>query len=339
MNHPHTPASGARALAFTRRAAVCAALASGIALPWAGTALAQAPAWPTKTVRFINSFPPGGPSDILARAVGEQLQRQFNQSFVVENRAGAAGNVGAEAVAKSAADGHTLLWGIDTTHTINPHIYKAMPFKDADLKPLVILSSSGLLLGVHPSTGFKSLKDFLAAARAKEQSFSSGGNGSPGHLWVNMINEAAATRLVHIPYRGNSPAVMAVVSGEVQGGTLATPGMLPQVKAGKVTPLAVTSRTRSSIAPEVPTVGELGMRDLESEVLYVVMAPGTTPEPLMQAMSRAILDVMARPEMRERLKTLDMAWEGLTGSDAERRLQRLSDRYGRIIRATGMKVD
>jgi len=339
MNHPHTPASGARALAFTRRAAVCAALASGIALPWAGTALAQAPAWPTKTVRFINSFPPGGPSDILARAVGEQLQRQFNQSFVVENRAGAAGNVGAEAVAKSAADGHTLLWGIDTTHTINPHIYKAMPFKDADLKPLVILSSSGLLLGVHPSTGFKSLKDFLAAARAKEQSFSSGGNGSPGHLWVNMINEAAATRLVHIPYRGNSPAVMAVVSGEVQGGTLATPGMLPQVKAAKVTPLAVTSRTRSSIAPEVPTVGELGMRDLESEVLYVVMAPGTTPEPLMQAMSRAILDVMARPEMRERLKTLDMAWEGLTGSDAERRLQRLSDRYGRIIRATGMKVD
>ncbi len=339
MNHPHTLTPGARALAFTRRAAVCAALASGIALPWAGTALAQAPAWPTKTVRFINSFPPGGPSDILARAVGEQLQRQFNQSFVVENRAGAAGNVGAEAVAKSAADGHTLLWGIDTTHTINPHIYKAMPFKDADLKPLVILSSSGLLLGVHPSTGFKSLKDFLAAARAKEQSFSSGGNGSPGHLWVNMINEAAATRLVHIPYRGNSPAVMAVVSGEVQGGTLATPGMLPQVKAGKVTPLAVTSRTRSSIAPEVPTVGELGIRYLESEVLYVVMAPGTTPEPLMQAMSRAILDVMARPEMRERLKTLDMAWEGLTGSDAERRLQRLSDRYGRIIRATGMKVD
>jgi len=304
-------------------------------------AFAQSPPapWPTKTVRFINSFPPGGPSDILARAVGEQLQRQFNQPFVVENRAGAAGNVGADVVAKSAADGHTLLWGIDTTHTINPHIYKVMPFKDAELKPLVILSSSGLLLGVHPGTGFKSLRDFLAAARARDQSFSSGGNGSPGHLWVNMINETAATRLVHIPYRGNSPAVMAVVSGEVQGGTLATPGMLPQVKAGKITPLAVTSRTRSALAPEVPTVAELGMRELESEVLYVVMAPGATPEPLMQQMAKAILDVMARAELRERLKTLDMAYEGLTGADAERRLQRLSDRYGRVIRATGMKVD
>ncbi|MFM8610892.1 MAG: Bug family tripartite tricarboxylate transporter substrate binding protein [Burkholderiaceae bacterium] len=336
-----------------RRAALAATLAATLAVSFtaslalSGTAhaqtsaavSAQTPAWPAKAVRFVNSFPPGGPSDILARAVGEQLQRQFNQPFVVENRAGAAGNVGAEVVAKSAGDGHTLLWGIDTTHTINPHIYKTMPFKASELKPLVILSSSGLLLGVHPSTGLKSLNDFLAAARAREQAFSSGGNGSPGHLWVNMINEAAGTQLLHIPYRGNSPAVMAVVSGEVQGGTLATPGMLPQVKAGKVVPLAVTSRQRSALAPEVPTVAELGMRDLESEVLYVVMAPGNTPEALMQTMAKAILDVMARPEMQQRLKTLDMAFEGLTGSAAERRLKRLDDRYGRIIRATGMKVD
>ena len=312
---------------------------ANLALMLGTTALAQTAPWPSKPVKFINSFPPGGPSDILARAVGDVLQKQFNQPFVVENKAGASGNVGADAVAKSAADGHTLLWGIDTTHTINPHIYKAMPFKDADLKPVVVVSSSGLLLGVHPGTGLKSVKDFMQAARERSLNFSSGGNGSPGHLWVNMANLSASTRLVHIPYRGNSPAVMAVVAGEVNGGTLATPGMLPQVKGGKINALAVTSRTRSRLAPEVPTVAEAGFKDLESEVLYVVMAPGNTPEPLMQIMAKAITDAMARPEQQARLNELDMAYEGLTGSAAVTRLKKLSDQYGRIIRATGMKVD
>lgn len=312
---------------------------ANLALMLGTTALAQTAPWPSKPVKFINSFPPGGPSDILARAVGDVLQKQFNQPFVVENKAGASGNVGADAVAKSAADGHTLLWGIDTTHTINPHIYKVMPFKDADLKPVVVVSSSGLLLGVHPGTGLKSVKDFMQAARERSLNFSSGGNGSPGHLWVNMANLSAATRLVHIPYRGNSPAVMAVVAGEVNGGTLATPGMLPQVKGGKINALAVTSSKRSRLAPEVPTVAEAGFKDLESEVLYVVMAPGNTPEPLMQIMAKAITDAMARPEQQARLNELDMAYEGLTGSAAVTRLKKLSDQYGRIIRATGMKVD
>lgn len=314
-------------------------LLANLALMLGTTALAQTAPWPSKPVKFVNSFPPGGPSDILARAVGDVLQKQFNQPFVVENKAGASGNVGADAVAKSAGDGYTLLWGIDTTHTINPHIYKTMPFKDADIKPLVVISSSGLLLGVHPSTGLKSVKDFLQVARERSLNFSSGGNGSPGHLWVNMANLSASTRLVHIPYRGNSPAVMAVVAGEVDGGTLATPGMLPQVKGGKVNALAVTSSKRSRLAPEVPTMAEAGFKDLESEVLYVVMAPGNTPEPLMQTMAKAITEAMARPELQNRLSELDMAYEGLTGSAAATRLKKLSDHYGRIIRATGMKVD
>lgn len=305
----------------------------------AGSALAQGSAWPSKPVRFVNSWPAGGPSDILARAVGDVLQKQYGQPFVIDNKPGAAGNLGADLVAKSAPDGHTLLWGIDTTHTINPHIYKTLPFKDSDLKPLVIMSSSGLLLGVHPSTGIKSAKDFMQVARERSLNFSSGGNGSPGHLWVNMANLGSGTRLVHVPYRGNTPAVMAVLAGEVDGGTLAIPGMLPHVKAGKITPLAVTSRKRSRLAPEVPTVGELGLKDLESEVLYVVMAPGNTPEALMQTMAKAITDALSRPEQQARLNELDMAYEGLTGTAAASRLKKLSDHYGRIIRATGMKVD
>jgi tripartite-type tricarboxylate transporter receptor subunit TctC len=314
-------------------------LIGSLALLLGTHAVAQTAPWPSKPVKFINSFPPGGPSDLLARSVGDVLQKQFNQPFVVDNKAGAAGNVGADLVAKSAGDGHTLLWGIDTTHTINPHIYKTMPFKETDLKPLVVISSSGLLLGAHPGTGFKTVRDFMQAARERSLNFSSGGNGSPGHLWVNMSNISAATRLVHVPYRGNSPAVMAVVSGEVDGGTLATPGMLPQVKADKITALAVTSRKRSRLAPDVPTVAEAGFKDLESEVLYVVMAPGNTPEPLMQTMAKAITDALARPELQTRLNDLDMAYEGLSGSAAAQRLKKLSDQYGRVIRATGMKVD
>jgi tripartite-type tricarboxylate transporter receptor subunit TctC len=314
-------------------------LAGSLSLLISSSTLAQNAPWPSKPVKFVNSWPAGGPSDVLARAVGDVLQKQFGQAFVIDNKPGAAGGVGADLVAKSMPDGYSLLWGIDTTHTINPHIYKSLPFKDTDLKPLVVISNSGLLLGVHPSTGYKTMKDFMQAARDRSLNFSSGGNGSPGHLWVNMSNVSTATRLVHVPYRGNSPAVMAVVSGEVEGGTLATPGMLPQVKGGKVTALAVTSRKRSRLAPDVPTVAEAGFKDLESEVLYVVMAPGNTPEPLMQTMAKAITDALTRPELQARLNDLDMAYEGLTGTAANARLKNLSDQYGRVIRATGMKVD
>lgn len=319
---------------FTRRC-----LLAGLTALAATSAMAQGPAWPSKTVRFVNSWPPGGPSDILARSVGDVLQKQYGQPFVVENKPGAAGNLGADQVAKSAPDGYTLLWGIDTTHTVNPHLYKSMPFKDSDLKPLVILSSSGLLLGVHPSTGLKNVKDFVQAAKEKSLNFSSGGNGSPGHLWINMTNVSAGTRLVHVPYRGNSPAILALVSGEVSGGTLATPGMLPQVKGGKITPLAVTSAKRSPLLPDVPTVAEAGMRELQAEVNYVVMAPAATPEPLAQQMAQAIVDALKRPELQSRLTTLDMTYLGLTGKDAVQRLSQLSNQYGRIIRATNMSVD
>jgi len=316
-----------------------AALLGGLTFLLGVGALAQNTPWPAKPVRFVNSWPAGGPSDILARAVGDVLQKQLGQPFIVDNKPGAAGNVGADMVAKATPDGHTLAWGIDTTHTVNPHIYKSLPFKDSDLKPLVVVSSSGLLLGVHPSTGIKTARDFLQAARERSLNFSSGGNGSPGHLWVNMANIGAATRLVHVPYRGNTPAVMAVLSGEVDGGTLATPGMLPHVKAGKINALAVTSRQRSRLAPDVPTVSELGLKDLESEVVYVVMAHASTPEPLMQTMAKAITDALARPELQNRISELDMRYEGLTGAAAASRLKKLSDQYGRVIRATGMKVD
>ncbi len=302
-------------------------------------AFAQAPAWPAKPVRFVNNFPPGGPSDMIARSLADVLQKQFNQPFVVENKAGASGNIGADTVAKAAPDGHTVLFGIDSTFTVNPHIYKGMPFKVADLRPVMVMASSGLLVGVHPSTGFKGMKDLVAAAKDKPVTFSSAGSGSPGHLAAELLTEATGAKVTHIPYKGNTPAVTAVLSGEVNGGVLATPGMLPHVKAGKITPLAVTSRKRSTLAPDIPTVAEAGLPQLEQEVFYLAMVPAATPEPVVQAIQKAMGDALARAEVRARLEGLDLHYEGLTGAAAGKRLADLSERYGKVIRVTGMKVE
>lgn len=300
---------------------------------------ASAQAWPTKPVRIVNNFPPGGPSDLIARSVADVLQNQFKQPFVVENKAGASGNIGADNVAKAAADGHTLLFGIDTTFTVNPHIYKSMPFKPADLRPVMVMASSGLLVGVHPGTGFKTLQDLVAAGRNRPVTFSSAGSGSPGHLAAEVFTEAAGLKITHVPYKGNTPAVTAVLSGEVSGGVLATPGMLPHVKAGKITALAVTSRKRSLLAPGIPTVAEAGLPQLEQEVLYLALVPAATPEPVVLEIQKAMGDALAQAAVRARLQALDLHYEGLTGGAATKRLADLSQRYGKVIRVTGMKVE
>jgi tripartite-type tricarboxylate transporter receptor subunit TctC len=310
-----------------------------LSLLWGLLPSAQAQSYPTKTIRFVNNFPPGGPSDYLARTVGEAITTAYKQSVITENKAGAGGNIGADLVAKSPADGYTVLFGIDTAFTVNPYIYKGMPFKPGDLKPVMVMVSSGLLVGSNPTAGFKSMKDLIAQGKGKGLNFSSGGSGSPGHLAAEIFMDAAAIKIQHVPYKGNTPAVTAVLSGEVDAGVLATPGMLPHVKAGKITPLAVTSRQRSRSAPEVPTVQELGLKDLELEVLYVAMVPAATPDNVVQFLQKAFTDALKRPDTQAQLAGMDLFYEGLTGTDATQRLGDWSQRYGRIIQSTGMKVE
>lgn len=306
-------------------------------------AVAQTPAWPAKPVKIINNFPAGGPSDILARAIAEKLQSNSGQTVIVDNKPGAGGNIGATEVAKAAGDGTTLFVGIDTAFTVNPHIFPTMPFKlgskQGDLKPLVIISSNGLLLGTSAAKGIRSMGELIAKGKSDGVNFSSGGAGSPGHLGVSLFSQAGALKITHVPYRGNSPAVLAMVSGEVDGGILSVSGMLPHVKSGKIVPVAMTSRLRSKALPEIPTVKELGYPELENEVLTVIMVPGDTPEPLMTAMKKAVIDVLAQPVLRERLVTLDMVYEGLTDAAATKRLTDLSTRYAKIAKATHMKVE
>lgn len=296
--------------------------------------------YPSKPVKLVSNFPAGGPADLLARSVGQVLAEKFKQPFIVENKPGAGGNIGADAVAKSPADGHTVLFGIDTTFTVNPHIYgKAMPFKNSELKPVVIMSSSGMMVAVNPATGIKSMKDFIAVGKGKGLNLSSAGSGAPGHLAAERFTDAVQIKINHIPYKGNSPAVTAVLSNEVDGGVLATPGLLPFVRSGKITGLAVTSAKRSRLAPELPTVGELGLRELEQEILYLAMVPSATPDAVVQKLQAGILEALKRPELESRLLNLDMVMEGQTGSEAAKRLAEISDRYAKLVRATGMKVE
>lgn len=300
---------------------------------------AQTADYPNKPVKFVNAFTPGGPADVLARSLGEALQTQFKQPFIVENKPGAAGNIGADLVAKSPADGYTVMFGIDTTFTINPHIYPTMPFKPGDLKPLMVVATSGLMVVAHPSTGFKSLSDMVATGKAKGVNFSSTGSGSPGHLAAEMFGGATGMKIQHIPYKGNAPAATAVLAGEVDGGVLGVPALMPHVKAGKMTALAVTSRQRSKVAPDVPTVVEAGYPQLVQEILYMAMVHAATPEPVVQTLQRSMLEALRRPDIQARLAALDLQVDGAVGAAASKRLADLSAQYGRVAKATNMKVD
>ena len=295
--------------------------------------------YPSKTVKLINSFPPGGPSDVISRLLAEHLQNTLKQPFVVENHVGAGGNLGADYVAKSAPDGHTILIGIDTTFTINPGIYKSIPYQLSDLKPVMVLASSGLLMGVNPGTQIRSVGELLARGRGKGLTFSSGSNGSPGHLLAEILGDIAKVKVTHVPYKGNTPAVTAILSGEVDGGVLASPGMLAFVKSQQITPLFVTNRKRSALLPEVPTSAELGLKEMSVEVFYIAMVPAATPREVMGVLERGFSQALARPDIKSLLESQDLVIEGETGLAAAQHLESLRNRYAPIIKATGMQIE
>jgi len=315
-------------------AAAFAALTGGIA----GTAFAQA-AYPVKPIRVVNNFPPGGPSDIIARLLGNKMQATLKQPLVVESKPGAAGNIGADLVAKSAPDGYTLLMTIDTPFTVNPALYPAMPFKPSDLKPIAIIAASSLMFAVHPKLGVSTVAEFLARAKANEVTFSSAGNGSPGHVAAAMLTESTGAKINNIMYKGNTPAVLALVSGEVEAAIVATPGLLQHVQAGKIKALAVTSQKRSPLAPDVPTTVEAGIPAVAFEVLYVMMAPAATPEPVVALLQKEIAVALAQPDVQETLRAADLTVLDETGTKADARLAQARARYAATIKSTGMKLE
>jgi tripartite-type tricarboxylate transporter receptor subunit TctC len=302
-------------------------------------AAASAQTYPSKPIKVISPFPPGGPSDTIARVLSGKINTALGQPLVVEYKAGAAGNIGTDFVAKSPPDGYTLLMGIDTPFTVNPTLYPSMPFKPSDLKPVAIIASSSLLFAVHPKLGVNTVAEFLAVAKTKEINFSSAGNGSPGHVAASMLADTTGAKVANIMYKGNTPAVLAIVSGEVDAAIIATPGLLPHVQAGKIKALAVTSPKRSALAPDVPTAAEAGIGSVEFEVLYLLMAPAATPPDVIAKLQKEVGAALQAPDVQESLKGLDLTVLNETGAAAEARLAKNRERYAVTIRNTGMKFE
>lgn len=302
----------------------------------------SAQSYPSKPVRVIVTFPPGSTPDIVGRALASRLQEAMGQPFVVENRSGAGGNVGAEAVAKAAPDGYTLLVSTNGVFAINKTLYKTMPFDpDKDLAALSLLATAPQMLVVHPSLGLSNFKDFIAYAKRNpgKLSYGSVGSGSASHLTMELLKSDAGVDLVHVPYKGFPPAVTDLLSGNIHTMFAIVPGVLPHVKAGKMTPLAVTALRRSGLASEVPSVAELGYPQLESLAWIGLGSPAGLPIAVVDRITSETARGMRRPEVRELLGK--QGFDVVAGSPQEfsRWIQAESAKWTRVIRLSGATPD
>lgn len=320
---------------FTRRLLLAALASTCLAAP----ALAQT--WPTKPVKLLVGSPPGGPSDITARLFAEQLARRVGQPVVVDNRPGAGNSLAAIAAAKAEPDGYTLVLSPDTVLTVNPLVYRNQNF-DArqDLANIAVLTSFSQMLVCHPSVGVKTAAELVAKARSTALNYASGGPGVPGHLAAEMFLQTTGVRMEHVPYRGPAPATTAVLAGEVACGFLATPTVIPHVKAGKLVPLAVSSVTPSPLAPEVPTLAQaLNQPGLDVSFRLVLQVAKATPAAVQAQIERAALDVMRSPELRQRLLASDLVAQEIGRAQAQQLLNAEIARWEPLIRRLELKAD
>lgn len=278
-----------------------------IPLLWVAPSVAAAD-YPARPIRLIVNFPAAGPLDIEARAIAQHAGKLLGQTIVVENRSGASGNIGAQAVAQAAPDGYTLLMTLDTVMTVNPYIFKGLDRDVTDrLTPVSLAGTFGMALVVRPDLGVTTLGEFLQYAKAHPIAYASAGSGSPGNLAFEKLRLAVGMEAAHIPYRGNAPAVNALLGDQIQVGFLGTPGVLPQIKAGKLRALAVAGSTRDPDLPDVPTVGQSGVKALEgydATFGYLVMAPKDTPQEVVKVWEAVLARVYALPEFQQTMAGL-----------------------------------
>jgi tripartite-type tricarboxylate transporter receptor subunit TctC len=309
-----------------------------LAALFAAPALAQYPARP---VRMIVSIPPGGAPDIAARVLGQRLSESIGQQVVVDNRPGSNGNIAAEILAKSAPDGHTLGLFADSLITINPHIYAKMPVDTLkDLAPLASVAANQFVLSVNPALPVKTFQEFVEHARKANPplAYASGGNGSQHQMCMEMLKQRAGINLIHVPFKGGTPATIATVGGETMAMFSGT-SSAPQIKAGKLRGLAVTGKRRSAAFPELPTIGEF-YPGYEVTIWLGLFAPASTPPAVLDRLRAEVGKALAQPELKERL----MAAGGLdafatTPGEFAALIRRDYDKYGRVVRDVGVKVD
>lgn len=318
-----------------------AVLAAGAALLAAPRAWAQG-AWPSRPLRIVVPFLAGGATDVSARIIAERLQTMLGQPVVIENRAGAGGNIGAEVVAKAAPDGHTLLLGSVATAAVNQHLYARLPFDpQADFTAISQINYVASGLFVHPSVPARTLAEFVAHVRAQRTklSFGTPGNGTSGHLAGAFLFSRAGIELEHVPYRGTAALMTDLIAGRVQAATDAVGAYLSQLREGSVRAIAVTSAQRWFALPDVPTVAESGLPGFETVAWFGLQAPAQTPRPVVERLSRLVQDIVKEPATAQRLREIGTAPVGSSAEEFAAFIRSEATKWGEIVRISGARLE
>jgi len=298
-------------------------------------------AYPSKPIRIMVPWAPGGSTDVLARLIGIKMSENWGQPAVVENKPGASGNIGSEIVAKAAPDGHTLLVGSVSTHAMNPFLVSSMTFKGVDDFATVAMAAYVTnVLVTHPSVPAKSVRELIALLKSQpgKIAYASAGNGSPNHVAAELFRQLAKVDMLHVPYKGGGPATAAIVGGQV--GVLFTGlgNVWDHVKAGKLNLLAVTENRRSELLPGVPMVGE-SLPGYEVAVWYGVWAPAATPPEIVNKLNGEVNRILKLPDVKQRLDLMGAEHISMSAREAHQLLQRDYERWGKIIKESGIKAD
>jgi tripartite-type tricarboxylate transporter receptor subunit TctC len=320
----------------TKLSIIAMALGAAFALP------AAAQGYPSKTVRLILPYPPGGGSDTIARPVTKKLSEYLGQQVLVDNRGGAGGNIGMEAAARSAPDGHTIVLGLTAQLAVNPSLFKSISYDPVrDFDPITMLANGAYVLVAHPSLPVRSVKDLIAVARARpgEVFYASSGNGSGAHLATELLSNMTGIKLVHVPYKGGGPALVDTIAGQTQI-LFATPiASSGHIKAGRVRPLAVSSAKRVQSFPDVPTVAQAGLPGYEAGVWYGILAPKGTPREIVTRLNQDIRKVLNDSGIRAFLTKAGIEPDGGTPEALGRYMQSELAKWAKVIKAGNIRID
>jgi len=306
-----------------------------------GSAYAQSD-YPGKPIRMVLGFPPGGISDVLARAIGAKMYSAMGQQVLVDNRAGAGTTIASDIVAKAPPDGYTLFMQDITTHAINASLYRKLPYDSIrDFTPVALVATTPLMLLVHPSLPARSLKELIALAKSKPGQivYASSGNGTILHLSMERLKSMAGIDMVHVPYKGSAPAVQALLGGEVAVSFSTMPPALPNVKAGKLRALGVTTARRVAAAPAVPTLNEAGLKDYEMVLYSGVIGPAGLPRDIVGKLNAELAKIVNSADFRQTLSTIGADPVTATPEQFAAHLRSDIDKLGAIVRAVGAHVD
>ena len=312
-------------------------------LAWLPAASQAQDAYPSKTIRFVVPYPPGGPTDLMARLLSVELQNKLGVSVIVDNKGGAGGNLGSADVAKQApADGHTLLLAASGPMAVNSTLYKSMPFNPlTDLAPVIQISSFPLVLEVNPKIGVKSVKELITYAKAnqKDLSFASAGNGTPQHLAGELFNTQMGINIAHIPYRGAGPALNDLLGGQVNVMFDILGSSLQYIQAGKLTALAVTSAKRSPQLPNVPTMAEAGVPGYEFTGWHGIAVRAGTPAPIIEKLNSTLNTIFKEPEFRKKWEAIGTPVVGGTAAQFGDLIKKDTVRLGKVVKDAGVTLD